>query len=89
VARDFRFAQALITVPNHAGDTAVDPMVYVGLDASVPGSIDYARAGIEPGTSPSGWDTFLEVQEPTLATPVLITQTISAPLEGDGIFFSI
>jgi hypothetical protein len=88
--RDFRFAQALITVPRYAGDTAADPMVYVALDGSVPGSTDYARAGIEPdGDSPTGgWDSFLEVQEPTLA-PVFITRTLPKSLGGHAIFFSI
>jgi hypothetical protein len=88
--RDFRFAQALITVPEHAGNTAIDPAVYVALDASTPVSSDYARAGIEPDlASPSGWDTFFEVQEPTLANPILITNPVSDALEGDGIFFSV
>ena len=87
---DFRFVQALITVPEHAGDTAVDPAVYVALDASTPNSSDYARAGIEPDpANPGGWDTFLEVQEPTLPNAILITDPVSDALEGDGIFFSI
>jgi len=87
---DFRFVQALITVPEHAGDTAVDPAVYVALDASTPDSSDYARAGIEPDpASPGGWDTFVEVQDPTLPSPILIADPVSDALEGDGIFFSI
>jgi hypothetical protein len=88
--RDFRFAQALITVPEHAGTKAVDPAVYVALDASTPDSSDYARAGIEPDpANPGSWDTFLEVREPTVANPILITDPVSDALEGDGIFFSI
>src|ERR1039457_1149911 len=88
-SRDFRFVQALITVRKHAGDGAADPMVYIALDASTPGSTDYARAGIEPDSdSPSGWDTFLEVQEPARA-PVFITRTVPKPLGGRAIFFSI
>jgi hypothetical protein len=64
--------------------------VYVALDASTPNSSDYARAGIEPDpVSPGGWSTFLEVQEPTRPSPILITGPVSDALEGDGIFFSI
>jgi hypothetical protein len=88
--RDFRYAQALITVPEHAGDIAVDPLVYVALDASVAGTSDYALAGIEPDlSSPSGWDTFVQVEEPTLATPLTVSQPVPDALEGDGIFFSV
>jgi hypothetical protein len=88
--RDFRYAQALITVPEHTGDIAADPLVYVGLDASVASTSDYALAGIEPNvSSPSGWDTLVQVQEPTLATPLTIVQAIPDALEGDGIFFSV
>src|ERR1017187_9400556 len=88
-SRDFRFVQALITVRKHAGDGAADPMVYIALDASTAGSTDYARAGIEPdGRSPSGWDTFIEVQQPARA-PVFITRTVPKRLGGHAIFFSI
>ena len=45
----FRFASALITVPNHDGDVAVDPTMYVALDASGT-SADFARAGVRPCT---------------------------------------
>lgn len=87
--RDFRFAQALITVPKHAGDTSADPMVYVALDGSTPSSADYARAGIAPdGGSASGWDTFLEVQEPARA-PVFFARAVPKRLGGHAIFFSI
>jgi hypothetical protein len=97
--RDFRFVEALITVPRHAGNTSADPMVYVALDGSTSGSTDYARAGIEPGAaspgaaspsdgSPGGWDAFVEVQEPALA-PVFVTRTIPRKFGGHAIFFSI
>src|ERR1019366_5273954 len=86
--RDFRFAQARITVPSRAADSAAAPMVYIALDASTPGRNDYARAGIEPGGSRSGWDIFLEVQQPARA-PVFITRTVPKPLGGRAIFFSI
>jgi hypothetical protein len=64
--------------------------VYVALDASVAGTSDYALAGIEPDlSSPSGWDTFVQVEEPTLATPLTVSQPVPDALEGDGIFFSV
>jgi hypothetical protein len=58
--RDFRFAQALITVPNHNAvvdsDTtpagADDPTLYVALDNSSTNSYEFARVGIAP--CPSG-----------------------------------
>ncbi len=88
--RDFRFVQALIAVPKHTAGPAVDPMVYVALDASTQDTSDYARAGIEPDvTSPTGWDTFLDVQQPSLAAPVFITRAISTQLRRGGIFVSI
>src|ERR1039457_4124163 len=86
--RDFRFVQARITVPSHAADTAAAPMGYIALDASTPGRPGHARAGIEPGGSRSGWDIFLEVQQPARA-PVFITRTVPKPLGGRAIFFSI
>jgi hypothetical protein len=45
--RNFRFASALITVPNHTGDVATDPTMYVSLDASGVNP-DFARAGVRP-----------------------------------------
>jgi hypothetical protein len=87
--RDFRFVQARITVPSRAADITAAPMVYVALDASTPGRSDYARAGIEPdGSSRSGWDAFLEVQQPARA-PVFIARAVPKPLGGRAIFFSI
>src|ERR1039457_3818018 len=87
--RDFRFAQARITVPSHAADNKAAPMVYIALDASTAGRSDYARAGIEPGGgSRSGWDIFLEVQQPARA-PVFIARAVPKPLGGHAIFFSI
>jgi hypothetical protein len=54
--RNFRFAQALITVPNHNGvvdtdpDGAVenDPTMYVALDNSSSATYEFARVGIAP-----------------------------------------
>ena len=55
--RDFRYAQALITVPNHVGDPDTDPQIYVALDNSSnfsPGTYNpfsnytYVRVGVTP-----------------------------------------
>jgi hypothetical protein len=48
--RDFRFAQALITVPDHPGsiESPADPTVYVALDNSTDATWQYARVGIAP-----------------------------------------
>jgi hypothetical protein len=48
--RDFRYAQALITVPNHAGSVTspADPALYVALDNSSTNTYEYARVGVAP-----------------------------------------
>src|SRR5262249_17440920 len=58
--RDFRFAQALVTIPNHVGslaDANLDPQLYVALDDSSTVSLgtrsfnanfDFVRVGITP-----------------------------------------
>jgi hypothetical protein len=53
--RDFRFASALVDVPDHVGDTEAgtpsapaDPALYVGLDNSTNATYRYARVGIAP-----------------------------------------
>ena len=47
--RTFRFAQALITVPNHLGSlTTADPAEYVALDNSGTNTWQYTRVGIAP-----------------------------------------
>jgi hypothetical protein len=48
--RDFRFAQALITVPDHPGsiESPADPTLYVALDNSSDATWQYARVGIAP-----------------------------------------
>lgn len=51
--RDFRFAQALINIPNHVGNseegsTPADPTLYVALDDSSTATYEYARVGIAP-----------------------------------------
>ena len=51
--RDFRFAQALINVPNHVGHSDPisgnsDPTLYVALDDSSTNTYEYARVGLAP-----------------------------------------
>jgi hypothetical protein len=48
--RTFRFAQALITVPNHLGSivSPADPTLYVALDNSGTNTWQYTRVGIAP-----------------------------------------
>jgi hypothetical protein len=47
--RTFRFAQAKITVPNHAGSLdSADPALYVALDNSGTNTWQYTRVGIAP-----------------------------------------
>ena len=47
--RNFRFAQAKITVPNHAGSIeSADPVLYVALDNSGTNTWQYTRVGIAP-----------------------------------------
>jgi hypothetical protein len=60
--RDFRFAQALITVPDHLGSiTSADPVLYVALDDSgnsgAANSYQYTRVGIAP--CPAGLNAFI------------------------------
>jgi hypothetical protein len=66
--RDFRFAQAQITVPDHSNvDTATstDPAMYVALDNSSNATYEYARVGIAPcPTAAAAWDIV-----PNQATP--------------------
>ena len=48
--RNFRFAQALITVPDHLGSivSPADPTEYVALDNSATNTYQYTRVGIAP-----------------------------------------
>jgi hypothetical protein len=94
--RDFRFASAILTIPNKTGSVATDPMIYVALDASAANN-DFARVGVEPctvgigGTCPagdtSGWEAFSQIQEPGSAT-INDTAGIASSLEGDGVTVS-
>jgi hypothetical protein len=83
--RDFRFAQALVTVPNRAS-TAADPMLYVALDASSTNN-DYARAGIESDGA-GGWQSFVDIEEPG-APGVFDSAPLAASNEGDGVLISV
>jgi hypothetical protein len=92
--RNFRFASALITVPNHTGTLTADPTMYVALDASAVNT-DFARAGVRPcapgpATCPvggSGWQAFAMVDESGVIT--VGTVALAASTEGDGVFVSV
>jgi hypothetical protein len=97
--RNFRFASALVTVPNHNGLVASDPTMYVALDASGVNT-DFARAGVRPcvptsgsltcpliSAGGSGWQAFAMVNESGVVT--VGTVAITASTEGDGVFLSV
>jgi hypothetical protein len=83
--RDFRFAQALVTVPDRASTTN-DPMVYVALDASA-SNPDYAHVGIEQDGA-GGWQMFYDVEEPCTGVSTG-TVPLLASTEGDGVTVSV
>jgi hypothetical protein len=84
--RDFRFAQAVITVPDHNA-TSADEAAYVALDASA-GNNNFARGGIYPCMcTASGWAAYVDVQQS--GTPNFHLAAIPVSLEGDGVFVSI
>lgn len=83
--RDFRFASAIVKVPNHASTTS-DPAVYVALDDSATNP-DYAEVGIEPDGA-GGWQMFYDVEEPG-SPGVTATTALSASTEGDGVAVSV
>jgi hypothetical protein len=95
--RDFRYAQAVITVPDHTGSVTTDPALYVALDASAANN-DFARVGVEPcttgigGTCPvgdtSGWEAFVDIDEPGTSGYSAFA-SLSAATEGDGVFVSV
>jgi len=94
--RNYRFASALVTVPNHTGLVASDPTMYVALDASGVNP-DFARAGVRPctpvalsltcPTGGSGWQAFAMVDESGVIT--VGTVAISPSVEGDGVSLSV
>jgi hypothetical protein len=89
--RDFRYASAVIKVPNTAsGATGVvtGPAAYVALDASA-SNRDYAEVGIEPDSDGDGsWLAFYDIQEPGLPG-VTHTVPLSSALAGDGVLVSV
>jgi hypothetical protein len=95
--QNFRFASALITVPNHHGAVATDPTMYVSLDASGVNP-DFARAGVRPCVTSdrsadncpiggSGWQAFVIVDESGVTTVGDVP--ISPSVQGDGVFVSV
>jgi hypothetical protein len=99
--RDFRYAQAVIIVPDHQGVVTAtapgeaDPRLYVALDDSSTGSTQFARVGVRPciGAAPcgsSGWEAFAQVKDATQppVTPPFVFP-ITAADEGDGVFVSV
>lgn len=83
--RNFRFAQALITVPNHTGDVQVDPSIYVGLDNSTPTTYSYARVGVKPctfdvDTCPLGWEAFASTVRLALEGGVRVRDGVRGPV---------
>lgn len=64
--RTFRFAQALIDVPNHTGSKTTDASYFVGLDNSGTSTWQYARVGIAP--CPTGGTAFLAPGQTTATT---------------------
>jgi hypothetical protein len=46
--RDFRFAQAIIDIPDHPGSKTADPAMYVALDHSSTNTWQYSRVGVAP-----------------------------------------
>jgi hypothetical protein len=98
--RNFRYAQALITVPNHAGDPDIDPQIFVALDASTTDSYTYVRAGVTPcggsvGTvdqpaldCTSGWEAYVEAYRN--GTDVFADfEPLTDAVEGDQVFASL
>jgi len=90
--RDFRYAQAVITVPDHPGTLTSDPTEYVALDASATNN-DFARAGIQPCavvavTCPAGWRAFVLIEEPGIPA-ITDSVPLAASTEGDGVFVSV
>jgi hypothetical protein len=99
--RNFRYAQALITVPNHIGLVVSDPMLYVALDDTSATAYDYARVGVEPVCTtvaggvctvptghPSGWEAFAQIREPN-GVPLNVTVPLAVSVMGDGVAVSV
>ena len=99
--RDFRYAQALITGPDHIGDVHFDPQIYVGLDNSSSGNYTYVRAGVTPCGTPvtgvrqqpvscpnSGWEAYTEAfRDGTDVFADFIP--LAGAVEGDKVYASV
>ncbi len=85
--RDFRFAQGLQTVPDHAPDPGTDPWLYVGLDSSTSTTYDFARTGI--AWTGSTWVAFFWVVSPSLNNPVFAAFPLAAADQGDGVLANV
>jgi hypothetical protein len=99
--RNFRYAQALITVPNSTGNPVTDPQEYVALDNSVSNNWNFVRAGVSPcvavadGFAPvcpagntSGWVAYVMAMRDSVPT-ILLTHSIATAALGDGVFASV
>jgi hypothetical protein len=88
--RDFRFASAIIKVPNvasAASSVVTGPATYVALDASA-SSPDFAAVGIRPNPTADGtWQIFYDVEEPCSAASTGAF-TLGSGTAGDGVFVS-
>jgi len=71
--RSFRYAHAMITVPDSIGEVEFSPTIYVGLDDPGAGAFNYARVGAQPCVSIGGgatcpgdssdWEVFASVDQ--------------------------
>jgi hypothetical protein len=83
--RDFRFAQALITVPDHPGSTdtgahpdgitGADPVLYVALDNSSTSTYQFTRVGIAP--CPQGVDGVFVIPDGAVNCPTTVAGNTS------------
>jgi hypothetical protein len=75
--RTFRFAQALITVPNHLGSivSPADPTLYVALDNSGTNTWQYTRVGVAP--CPAGVAGIFIVPGVSVTCPTLVAGNTS------------
>jgi hypothetical protein len=75
--RNFRFAQALITVPDHLGSivSPADPALYVALDNSGTNTWQYTRVGIAP--CPAGVAGVFIVPGTSITCPTVVAGNTS------------
>lgn len=101
--RTFRYAQALIAVPNHVGVVTTDPQIYVGLDNSDGATTyTYVRAGVTPCTTgtantltptcplgnTSHWVAYVQAMR-NGTTVINETVNLTPSMEGDRVFASL